>query len=162
MTITPGKTAGAAQAGGVLIAYHAEMQEVLDHWAAALAAAAADGRPARPVRNLLRAFLADEVLPHTAAEERTLYRAGRRSPGASRLLPELTGEHRVLSAMTSKLGEPARPADLAAQAAAISALFAGHVAKENSLLLPALEQSGADLAALLAREPRLAHGQWAA
>ena len=162
MTVTPSKTASAAHAGEALIAYHAELKDVLDHWAAALAAAAGDGSPIRPVRNLLRAFLADEVLPHAVAEERTLYRAARRDPGASRLVAELISEHQALAAMTSRLGEPARPADIAAQAAAISALFAGHVTKENSLLLPALEHSGADLAALLAREPRLARGQCAA
>jgi hypothetical protein len=32
----------------------------------------------------------------------------------------------------------------------IATLFAGHVAKENDLLLPALTSSGGDLAALLA------------
>jgi hypothetical protein len=37
-----------------------------------------------------------------------------------------------------------------------------HVVKEDVLLLPALERSGADLAALLAREPSLAGGQCAA
>jgi hypothetical protein len=58
--------------------------------------------------------------------------------------------------MTGRLGEPASPAAVAAQAAAVSALFASHVAKEESELLPALERSGADLAAVLAREPRLA------
>lgn len=162
MTVTPGKTASTAHAGEALIAHHAELQDVLDHWTAALAAAADDGNPIRPVRNLLRAFLADEVLPHAVAEERTLYRAARRDPCASRLVPELVSEHRALAAMTSRLGEPARPADIAAQAAAITALFACHVTKEDSLLLPALERSGADLAALLAREPRLAHGQNAA
>ena len=36
----------------------------------------------RAERNLLRAFLADEVLPQTRAEERTLYRAARRDPDA--------------------------------------------------------------------------------
>lgn len=50
----------------------------------------------------------------------------------------------------------------AAQAAAISALFASHVAKEGSLLLPALKRSGTDLGALLTREPRLAGSQCAA
>ena len=57
---------------------------------------------------------------------------------------------------------PAQPAAIAAQAAAISALFASHVTKVDCLLLPAVERSGADLAALLAREPRLAGGQCAA
>lgn len=74
----------------------------------------------------------------------------------------LISEHRLLASLTGRLSEPAQPAATAAQAAAISALFASHVAKEDSLLLPALERSGADLAALLAREPRLAGGQCAA
>ena len=74
----------------------------------------------------------------------------------------LISEHRVLASMTGRLGEPAPPAASAAQAAAISALFASHVAEEDSLLLPALERSGAGLAALLARGPRLAGSQcWA-
>jgi hypothetical protein len=51
---------------------------------------------------------------------------------------------------------------VAAQAAAIGVLFASHVAKEDALLLPALERSGTDLAGLLAREPRLAGRQCAA
>jgi hypothetical protein len=124
VTVTPGKSARAARAVEALMARHAELREVLDHWAGALAAAADSGRPARPVRNLLHAFLADEVLPHARAEERTLYRAARRDPDTS--------------------------------------LFASHVAKEGCLLRPALERSGADLAALLAREPRLADSQCAA
>jgi len=127
-----------------------------------LAATAASSGPVRPARNLLRAFLADEVLPHARAEERTLYRAARRDPGASLLVQALNSEHRDLASRAATLGEPAQPAAIAAQAAAISALFASHAAKEDSLLLPALERSGADLAALLAREPGLAGNQCAA
>jgi hypothetical protein len=102
------------------------------------------------------------VLPHARAEERTLYRAARRDPGASLLVQALISEHRDLASRAATLGEPAQPAAIAAQAAAISALFASHAAKEDSLLLPALERSGADLAALLAREPGLAGNQCAA
>lgn len=162
MTVTLDTAAQTARAGDALVARHTELREVLDHWAGVLAAAADSGGPVRPVRNLLRAFLADEVLPHARAEERTLYRAARRDPAAGLLVRELTNEHRDLAAMAGKLGEPAQPAAVAAQAEAISALFASHVAKEDSLLLPALERSGADLAALLAREPGLAGGQRAA
>jgi Hemerythrin HHE cation binding domain len=160
--VTADKTARAARAREALMARHAELREVLDHWAGVLAAAADTGGPARPVRNLLRAFLADEVLPHARAEERTLYRAARRDPGASLLVQALISEHQVLASMAGRLGEPARPAAAAAEAAAISALFASHVAKEDTLLLPALERSGADLAALVAREPRMAGSQCAA
>ena len=81
--------------------------------------------------------------------------------GSGLLVRALVSEHRDLAAMP-ELGEPARPAAVAAQAAAISALFASHVAKEDSLLLPALERSGADLAAVLARETCLAGSQCAA
>jgi hypothetical protein len=162
MNVTPDKVARAARAREALTARHAELQAVLDHWAGALDEAARSGGPVRAVRNLLRAFLADEALSHARAEERTLYRAARRDPGTSLLVQALTSEHRDLAARAVTLGEPASPAAAVAQAAAISALFASHVAKEESLLLPALERSGADLAALIAREPRLAGGQRAA
>jgi iron-sulfur cluster repair protein YtfE (RIC family) len=162
MTVTPDKTVRVAPARKALMARHAELREVLDHWAGVLAAAADTGGPVRPVRNLLRAFLADEVLPHARAEERTLYQAARRDPGASMPVQALIGEHRDLASMAERLDEPARPAATAAQAAAISALLASHVAKEDSLLLPALERSGPGLAALFAREPRLAGRQCAA
>lgn len=162
MTVMPQKASGTARAAEAVIARHAELGEVLDQWASVLAAAADRGDPVRPVRNLLRAFLADEVLPHARAEERTLYRAARRDPGASLLVQALIGEHRALASRAERLGEPAQPAAIAAQAAAISALFASHVTKVDCLLLPAVERSGADLAALLAREPRLAGGQCAA
>lgn len=155
MTVTSVETARAAWAGQAIVEGHAEMRDVIDHWAGVLAAAVDRGDPVRPARNLLHTFLTDEVLPHARAEERTLYRATRRAD--TRLLVRaLISEHRDLAAMAAILAEPGTPAATAAQAKAISALFASHVAKEDSLLLPALEQSGADLAALVAREPRLA------
>jgi len=156
MTVTLDHPAGATRAREAFAARHAELQEVLDHWTRLLAAAAHDGGPVQPVRNLLRFFLADEVLPHARAEERTLYRAARRDPGTAPLLQALMREHESLRSMAAGLGDPARAAQAAAQAAAIAALFASHAAKEEALLLPAMESSGTDLAALLAREPFLA------
>lgn len=155
------KTVRTSRAQERLVARHDEIREVLDHWAGVLAAADG-GFPVRRVHSLLRAFLVDEVLPHARAEERTLYRAARRDPAASLLVQALIGEHQVLASMADRLGEPAQPLDAAAQAAAISALFASHVAREESLLLPALERSGADLPAMISREPRLAGSQCAA
>src|SRR5215471_14900703 len=149
MTVTPHETPRTARAAEALAARHSELQGVLDHWAGVLAAAADSGRPVRPVRNLLRAFLTDEVLPPARAEERTLYRAARRAPDTSLLVRELIAEHKTLASMAGEFGDPASPA------AAVSALFASHVAKEDSLLLPALRRAGTDLAALCAREPLL-------
>jgi len=97
MTVTPGRAARTARAREALVARHAELQAVLDHWAGVLAAAADSGGPVRPVRNLLRAFLADEVLPHARAEERTLYRAARRAPDTGLLVRALISEHQVLA-----------------------------------------------------------------
>ena len=83
----------AARAREALVARHAELREVLDYWAGMLVTAADSGGLVRAVRNLLRAFLADEVLPQTRAEERTLLpggtaRSGRRcSPGQLRWPP---------------------------------------------------------------------------
>jgi hypothetical protein len=162
MTVTPQETPRTARAAEALAARHAALQGVLDHWAGVLSAAADGGRPVRPVRHLLRAFLTDEVLPHARAEERTLYRAVRRAPDASLLVRELIAEHKALASMAGELGDPASPAATAARAAAVSALFASHVAKENSLLVPALRRAGTDLAALCAREPLLAGSQCAA
>lgn len=157
MTVTLVGPAGAARAREELWARHAELQEVLEYWARALATAAGEGRQDRPVRNLLRFFLTDEVLPHARAEERTLYRAARRDPATGPLVRVLVGEHEILKSMTARLSEPMRPAALAAQAAAIAALFASHVAKEDTLLA-GLERSGTDLVSLLAREPLLGDG----
>ncbi len=159
---TADKTARTARARERLVARHAEMREVLDHWAGVLGATADGGIPVRPVRNLLRAFLVDEVLPHARAEERTLYRAARRDPDAGLLVQALIGDHHALVSRAAALGDPAPPAAVAAEAAAISALFASHADKEDALLLPALERSGADLAALVAREPLLARSRCAA
>lgn len=155
MTVTLDHPAGATRAREALAARNAELQDVLDHWARVLTSAATNGGPVQPVRNLLRFFLTDEVLPHARAEERTLYRAARRNASVVPLLQDLMSEHESLKSMTAGLSQPAPPAAVAAQAAAIAALFATHVAEEDSLLLPALERSGTDLAALLAREPLL-------
>jgi iron-sulfur cluster repair protein YtfE (RIC family) len=138
------------------VARHAELQQVLDQWADVLAAAADRGDPIRPAKTLLRAFIADEILPHARAEERTLYRAAQRDPGAALLVQALIREHRDLASRAERLAAQVQPAAVAATAEAISTLFASHVAKENDLLLPALERSGADVPRLIAREDRLA------
>ena len=157
MTVTSQAQAGVStRAGAAVVARHSELRQVLDQWAAVLTAAAASGDPVRPARSLLRVFLVDELLPHIRAEERTLYPAARRDPRTRPLVQALAAEHRALASRTAQLATLTQPAAVAAAARAISALFASHAAKENSLLLPALERSGAGLARLLAREDLLA------
>ncbi len=156
MAVTPQMPArAAARSGAALVACHAELQQVLDQWASVLAEAADRGDPMRPAKALLRTFLADEIMPHTRAEERSLYRPARRDPGAALLVQALIREHRDLASQAERLSAQVRPVAVAATAAAISALFASHVAKEDDLLLPALERSGIDVARLIVREDRL-------
>ncbi|HUY52081.1 MAG TPA: hemerythrin domain-containing protein [Streptosporangiaceae bacterium] len=157
MTVMSRKAASsAARAAPAIVARHAELQQVLDEWASVLAAEAAGSGQVRPARNLLCAFLADEVLPHARAEERTLYPARKRDPRTGLPVQALVSEHRALASRAERMATQTEPVAASAAAEAISALFASHAAKENDLLLPALERSGADLAALLAREGHLA------
>ena len=62
----------------------------------------------------------------------------------------LFAEHRTLAYLAGRLRPGADGGEAATVSEWIATLFAGHVAKENDLLLPALADSGADLAALLA------------
>lgn len=157
MTVTSQAQAGVtARAAAAFAARHAELQQVLEYWTAVLSAAAEGGEPIRPARNLLQAFLDDELLPHIRAEERTLYPAARRDPRAGPLVQALVAEHRVLASRAGQFVTLTAPAGVAAAAGAISDLFARHTAKEDRLLLPALGRSGTDLASLLAREDHLA------
>jgi len=87
---TADKTVRTARAREGLATRHAEMREVLDHWAGVLGATADGGIPVRPVRSLLRAFLVDEVLPHARAETEppaAVSRNRARGRAASSLMP---------------------------------------------------------------------------
>jgi hypothetical protein len=105
----------------------------------------------------VREYLTGEILPHAQAEERTLYPAAAAQPRGSELVRTLTAEHRELEYLAGRLQPGADGTDAAAVSEWIATLFAGHVAKENDLLLPALTGSGADLATLLAdmHEPQV-------
>ena len=125
-------------------------------------AAAWNGAPGRSARRrrtasgssgrwrTLREYLTGEILPHAQAEERTLYPAAATHARGSELVLALTAEHRELAYLAGRLQPGADGTEAATVAEWIATLFAGHVAKENDLLLPALTGSGADLAALLA------------
>jgi hemerythrin HHE cation binding domain-containing protein len=105
----------------------------------------------------LREYLTGEVLPHAQAEEHTLYTAAAAQARLSELVRTLTAEHRELAYLAGRLRPDADGTEAATISEWIATLFAGHVAKENDLLLPALVGTGGDLAALLAdmHEPQV-------
>ena len=97
----------------------------------------------------LIAYLAGEVLPHAAAEEKTIYPAAARA-GLAGTVEEMIAEHVTLSSASARLAAVTDGPAAAGQARQIAALFTAHAARENDVLLPALlDDKSADLAALL-------------
>ncbi len=132
-------------------AHHQVLGEQLSARVSAVSAAAAAGRPHEAAVAGLIAYLAGEILPHAAAEETTIYPAAAALDGLAGTVGEMTAEHTILSEAAGRLAEAADAADAARRAEEIARLFAGHVAKENDILLPALLASDvADLPELLA------------
>ncbi|PKV99904.1 MULTISPECIES: hemerythrin domain-containing protein [Amycolatopsis] len=106
----------------------------------------------------LLTFLLDELLPHAAAEERTLYPAAAEDPHTAALVQAMVDEHRTLTELVGELKNVTDPLALATTATAVRILFTIHVHKENEYLLPALHRSGTDIAALLSSTHRLLTG----
>ena len=132
-------------------AHHQVLGEQLSARVSAVSAAAAAGRPHEAAVAGLIAYLAGEILPHAAAEETTIYPAAAALDGLAGTVSEMTAEHTILSEAAGRLAEAADAADAARRAEEIARLFAGHVVKENDILLPALLASDvADLPELLA------------
>jgi iron-sulfur cluster repair protein YtfE (RIC family) len=117
--------------------HHEELRDSLRARVLELRQAARARRPCGPAQRALLAFLDTELLPHAAAEERSIYPAGDR--GATALLVQaMLDEHRNLIAHVAGLREAAEGIEAVAGASAIQALFESHLSKENDLLLPAL------------------------
>jgi len=139
-----------------MLGHHRVLGEQLSARVSAVSAAAAAGQPHDAAVAGLIAYLAGEILPHAVAEEATIYPAAAALDGLAGTVSEMTAEHKVLSEAAGRLAEADGAADAtAARAEEIARLFAGHVAKENDVLLPALLASeGTDLPALLAEMHR--------
>lgn len=100
-------------------------------------------------RNDLVTYCERHMLPHAAAEEKTLYRAGADLPAAKLLITSLIDEHRVLESLVRQAAKTRTPGETAGAAGALRALFEAHLDKENDLLLPTLDDAGVDIARLL-------------
>ncbi|HUY52069.1 MAG TPA: hemerythrin domain-containing protein [Streptosporangiaceae bacterium] len=147
MTVTYEGATGQAKE---IVHHHAVLRRSLEQRVGVLCAAAGDGAAGERALVALQEYLAGEILPHAEAEERALYRAATTQARGSRLVRTLTAEHRELAGLAGRLQPGMNSTTAATVAEWIATLFAGHAAKENDLLLPALTGSGTDLAALLA------------
>lgn len=146
---------GATELVTQIVHRHAVLRRGVERRAGTLCEAAENGVPFQRQMAILRGYLEEKVLPHAKAEERTVYQAAAAQASGSELVRELTGEHHTLAYLAGLLRPGADGAEAAKVSEWIATLFAGHVAKINDLLLPALASSGADLAALLADMHRL-------
>jgi uncharacterized protein YeaO (DUF488 family) len=131
-------------------AHHRELGEQLTQRARAVSHAVAAGRPCAAAIGGFVAYLAGEVLPHAAAEERTIYPLAAAHAELAGLVEQMSAEHATLSAAGPRLAVLTDCRVAAGQARQIADLFAAHTTRENDVLLPALlTDTSVDLVALL-------------
>jgi quercetin dioxygenase-like cupin family protein len=100
-------------------------------------------------RDALVDWCRSELLPHASAEEQALYRPAANLEPTRLLIAAMIAEHRALERLVNDLAFASDSAQVSGQAVATQALFAVHLGKENDLLLPALDQAGVNLSAVL-------------
>lgn len=133
-----------------IVHHHAVLRRSLERLVGTVCDAVASGVPCQRQVAILRGYLDQEILPHADAEERTLCRAAAAQARGGELVRALIHEHRELAYLAGRLRPGVDSGEAATVAEWAATLFAGHVAKVNDLLLPAVTAAGADLAALLA------------
>jgi uncharacterized protein (DUF2249 family) len=147
-----GMTTTGAGAYEAIRAHHRALGDGLAERAEAVSAAAAAGRPYEPAVADFIAYAGEEVLPHAAAEEKTIYPALVARTDLGDLVGEMITEHAFLSLSASRLATLTDGAAAAELAQQVAELFAAHAAKENDVLLPALlADDTVNLAELLGR-----------
>ena len=129
-------------------AHHAQLAEQLRVRTDAVLAAAPGGECTKE-RDDLHSWYQTELMPHVAAEEQALYSPASKLAATRLLISGMLVEHRYLEKQIAELAAARQPVAVATIAAAARAVFTVHLGKENDLLLPALDQAGLDLHAIL-------------
>lgn len=139
----------ATQPVALILHHHAVLRRGLEQHVGAVCQAADAAEPYDEPYVQLLTYLETEILPHAKAEEDSLYRAAATQARGSGLVHDLTEEHIELTGLVARLRRATSAPAAAQTAECIATLFAGHAAKENDLLLPALTDAGVDVGALL-------------
>jgi len=129
-------------------AHHAQLAEQLQVRTDAVATAARAGECGRE-RDALHEWYRAELMPHIVAEEQALYSPATELSSTRLLVCGMLAEHRSLVSLIADLASASDPFQVATTAVASQAVFTVHLDKENDLLLPALDEAGLDLAAIL-------------
>jgi uncharacterized protein (DUF2249 family) len=139
-------TAADASAATAIEQHHAEMAGALAARVTALVTAAAgtDVAAQRAAQDSLVRWGREELLPHAAAEEGTLYPAARADERARLLIDAMLTEHGEITALVDELAAAPDAVRAATAGRALQAMFDSHLRKENELILPVLT-SAADV-----------------
>lgn len=128
-------------AADAVVAHHAQLASALNERTQLLLAEVERGdlAGARRARLDLLAWLRADLVPHALAEERTLYPAAAARPGGAPLIDGMLEEHRAITALVTELDLAVdAPVRAVAAGRALAAVFATHLTKENTLVLPLL------------------------
>ncbi len=136
-------SAADAAAVDVAVTEHAELFGELDARVQKLLRAVADddARGADQERATLLAWCAAELLPHSRAEEASMYPIARADPRGRLLIDALVAENGVLARLVEAIRTAGTPLALAAEAHALRVVLASHLSTENDLVLPLLAAS---------------------
>jgi uncharacterized protein (DUF2249 family) len=133
---------------GAIRAHHAQLAGQLHSRTDAVATAARTGECARE-HDALRHWYRTDLMPHIVAEEQALYRPASELEATRLLIRGMLAEHLFLVSLVADLAMASDPFQVASTAIASQAVFTVHLSKENDLLLPALDQAGLNLSAIL-------------
>lgn len=133
-----------ARAVTAILDHHAELRHALDERVDALRTAVHAQASSQRQLAALVDYVEDSVLRHAAAEEATLYPSAAAADAVTALLIEaMITEHRALAERFRVLSTAGSAVVALSAAEGFAAIFAGHVDKENTLLLPVLACSPA-------------------
>lgn len=94
-------------------------------------------------------YVDEELLPHAAAEELTLYNRGAQEPSLTILVASMIREHEILRDLRNAVHQATSLTQIRQGTGALVGVFETHAAKENEFLVPALIAVGVDVGALL-------------
>lgn len=149
-----------SEAVQAILGHHQSLGEGVARRAGALRESVGSGPGWEPAAAGLIAYLAEEVLPHAAAEEKGIYRAARVHPELDQPVVNMVGEHRLLADAAERLATTDSADEAVELATTISSLFTTHVQKENDVIVPLLDADpNVDLGALVDQMHRLTEAE---
>ncbi len=101
-------------------------------------------------RNEVGAYLTDDILPHAAAEEATIYRVGSETESLKGLIESMLFEHGIIRETRDRLLAAPKWEEALVLGTEAARLFDVHAEKENRFIIAVLEpRNDIDLASVL-------------